>query len=35
MEHCFGDRRFFWLAPVDWSMLLAGIAAAALLLVLV
>jgi hypothetical protein len=30
MEHAFGDRRFFWLALSDWSMLLMGVALAAM-----
>jgi hypothetical protein len=26
MEHAFGHDRFFWLAPSDWAMFIAGIA---------
>jgi hypothetical protein len=35
MEHWFGDRRLFGLAPSDWSMLVTGIAIAAMFILFV
>jgi len=35
MERSFGDRRFFWLAPSDWSMLLMGVVIGAMIILFV
>jgi len=35
MEHDYGVRRFFGLAPSDWSMLLTGVAMGAMLILFV
>jgi hypothetical protein len=35
MEHCFGDRRFLWLAPSDWSLPLMGVALGAVFILFV
>jgi hypothetical protein len=35
MEHCFGNRRLFWLAPSDWSILLTGVAIGAMAILFV
>jgi hypothetical protein len=35
MEHHYGVRRFFELAPSDWSMLLTGVAMGAMLILFV